>query len=188
MANIIEIADKFPLSHKMVKVGKIPVEIKTYLDVDAFATAANTIANSCFDGETGEYRPEYYEIAKRYVVLQYLTDIELDDVSVEEVFKIAQNDWYYDIEKACAVLIYLIEDAAAKIIEYRRKTAFDNLCDNVSAILKQDNEQNLADIKEVLTKLDKVDKEAFVEAVVDNNIAKNRGGEDDGEKSEGATE
>lgn len=190
MANIIEITDKSPLANKTIKVSKIPVEIKTYLDVDAFVSAANTIANSCFDDDTDEYRPEYYDIAKRYVLLKYLTDIDFGDMGVGEIFKVTQSDWYYEIEKACAILAYEIEDAANKIIAYRlstRKTAFDNLCDNLSATLKQDNSQNLADIKAVLDGLSKVDKRAFAEAVVENNLAKKDGG-DNGEKSEGATE
>lgn len=189
MANIIDFTDKYPLAHKTIKIGKIPVGIKTYLDVDTFATMANTLANSCFDKDTNVYRPEYYDIAKRYVVLKYLTDIDFGDMGVGEIFKVAQSDWYYEIEKACAVLAYEVESAADKIIAYRlsnRKTAFDNLCDNLSAIFKQDNTKNLADIKEVLNKLDGIDKNAFVKAVVENNLAKNRG-EDNGEKLKGAT-
>ena len=190
MAKIIEITDKSPLGNKTIKVNKIPVEIKTYLDVDTFVTMANTLANSCFDDETDEYRPEYYDIATRYVVLKYLTDIDFGDVNVGEIFKVAQSDWYYEIEKACETLAYEVEDAADKIIAYRlstRKTAFDNLCDSLSAILKQDNAQNLADIKEILDGINKVDTKKFVQAAVDNNLAKKDGG-DNGEKSEGATE
>ena len=172
MANIIEITDKSPLAHKTIKVNRIPVEIKTYLDVDTFATMANTLANSCFDKDTNEYRPEYYDIAKRYVVLKYLTDIDFGDMGIRDIFKVAQSNWYYEIEKACATIAYEVEDAADKIIAYRlsnRKTAFDNLCDSLSAILSQDNTQNLADIKEVLDGLSKVDKKEFVEAIVERN-------------------
>ena len=187
MAKIIEITDKSPLVNRTIRVGKTPVEIKTYVDVDTFVSAVHTIADTCF--VDGEYRPEYYEIAKRYALLKYMTDIDLGDISVEEIFKVTQNEWYYTIEKECATYtsFYEITQAAKELINHNCKTAFDNLCDNLSATLKQDNSQNLADIKAVLDGLSKVDKRAFAEAVVENNLAK-KDGEDNGEKSEGATE
>lgn len=171
MANIIEITDKNPLKNTIIKIGKVPVKVKTYLDVDTFVNAAHTIADVLFTDEG--YRPEYYIIAKRYAVLKYLTDIELGDMGIEEVFKVTQNGWYESIERVCEALIYEVETAAKGIIDYRlasQKTSFDVMCDKASAILGQDMTQNLADIKAVIEGLDKVDEKKFVKAVIDNNI------------------
>lgn len=177
MSNLIKITDKSPLIHTTKKINGEKVTIKTYLSAEEYFEAIRTIAETCFD-DNDEYKPEYLELAWRYVVLKYFTDIEFGDMSVEEVFKVTQSDWYAEIVEVCDKYSYWfdVKNAAKELIDYRistRKTAFDNLCDNVSAILEQDNAQNLDDIKEVLDKLDKVDKKSFVKAVVENNIEKN---------------
>jgi hypothetical protein len=66
------------------------------------------------------------------------------------------------------------------------KTSFDKLCSDISANIAVDNTQNLADIKEVLDGLNKVNEKDFVKAITENVIEKT-GGEPNGEKSEGAT-
>jgi hypothetical protein len=60
------------------------------------------------------------------------------------------------------------------------------LCSDLSALIKSDNTQNLADIKAVLDELNKVNEKDFVKAITENVIEKT-GGEPNGEKSEGAT-
>jgi hypothetical protein len=66
------------------------------------------------------------------------------------------------------------------------KTSFDKLCSDISANIAVDNTQNLADIKEVIDGLNKVNEKDFVKAITENVIEKT-GGEPNGEKSEGAT-
>ena len=180
MTNLVNLTDKFPLTNKTIKVGKIPVEIKCYLSTDEFFNAVHTVADNCFveDEKTHEiiFRPEYRDIAWRYMVLKFFTDIDISAASVDEVFKVTQSDWYIEIERVCAEnSIYSeIGKAADAVISAQRKSAFDKLCDNLSAILKTDLTGNLADVKDVLDKLENVDKEAFVKAVVDQNIEKNK--------------
>jgi hypothetical protein len=108
-----------------------------------------------------------------------MTNIELGDNDVAEIFKITQsNNWYAQIEAEVVKLPVWgeVETAIDNQITYllSKQTAFDKLCADLSAIIKTDNTQNLADIKEVLEKLDKVDKQEFVEAVVEKNVKKKK--------------
>lgn len=127
-----------------------------------------------------EYRAENREIARRYCIIKYMTDIKLGNTNVTEVFKATQcGNWYSQIEAEVTKLpIWAeVETAIDNQIAYligTRQTAFDKLCTDVSAIIKTDNTQNLADVKEVLEKLDKVDKQEFVEAVVEQSVKKTK--------------
>lgn len=53
-----------------------------------------------------------------------------------------------------------------------RQTTFDKLCADLSAMLSVDTKADLADVKEVLKDLTKVDKDEFVDAVIKKNTKK----------------
>ena len=189
MSNLINIMDKSPLKHTVKKIGGEKVIIKTYLDMADFFKAVHIVADNCFvvDEESGEtiYKPEFYEVSWRYAVLKYFTDIDVDDISLAEVFKMTQANWYKEVEAALIdnLIYYEVNKAAEKVISYRlsaQKSSFDKLCDNISAFLESNSSDNLADVKEVLAGLEKIDKQAFVDAVVERNLAQNKGGERNG--------
>lgn len=179
MSKLIDVSGKnFALKNTTKRINGVPVEIKAYLDVDTFGSIVQTVAQSSF--VDGEYHAENREIARRYVILKYFTDIEIDeDTDVAEIFKTTQGNWYSQIESDVVKLPMWgeVETAIDKQIDYiiaTRQTAFDKLCADLSAIIKTDNTQNLADVKEVLEKLDKVDKQEFVEAVVEQSVKKTK--------------
>lgn len=176
---LIDVVGKnFVLKNTTKRINGVPVAIKTYLDVDTFGSIVQTVAQSSFTD--GEYHAENREIARRYCIIKYMTDIELGDNDVAEIFKITQGgNWYAQIEADVVKLSVWgeVETAIDKQIDYiiaTKQTAFDKLCADLSAIIKTDNTQNLADIKEVLEKLDKVDKQEFVDAVVEKNVKKKK--------------
>ena len=165
MAKINEIATS--QADETIKINKQKVTVYTSITTNDFVTAVHTIADSCF--VDGEYRPEYKEIAKRYAVLKYLTDIDLGDTEVSEVFELTQADWYLEIENACAkyAAYYDIQKAADEVIEYRirtRQTKFDDLCD----VLKEfaDKVTDMKSLEEIADKLKNLDDKAVVEAIV----------------------
>lgn len=172
------IGKNFALKNTTKRINGVPVEIKAYLDVDTFASIVQTVAQSSF--VDGEYHAENREIARRYAIIKYMTDIELEDADVAEIFKTTQGgNWCSQIEAEVVKLPLWgeVESAIDKQIDYiiaTRQTTFDKLCADLSAIIKTDNTQNLADVKEVLEKLDKVDKQEFVEAVVEQNVKKTK--------------
>ena len=190
MSKLIDVIGKnFALKNTTKRINGVPVEIKAYLDVDTFGSIVQTVAQSSFTD--GEYHAENREIARRYCIIKYMTDIELEDTDVAEIFKTTQgSNWYAQIEADVVKLPVWgeVETAIDNQIAYllSKQTAFDNLCADLSAIIKTDNTQNLADIKEVLDGLSKVNERDFVKAVTENVIEKT-GGEPNGEKSEGAT-
>ena len=171
------IGKNFALKNTTKRINGVPVEIKTYLDADTFASIVQTVAQSSFTD--GEYHAENREIARRYSIIKYMTDIELGDTDVAEIFKTTQgNNWYSQIEAEVVKLPLWgeVESAIDKQIDYiiaTRQTTFDKLCADLSAMLSTDTKADLADAKEVLDKLNKVDKEKFVDAVIEQNSKKN---------------
>lgn len=179
MSKLIDVIGKnFALKNTTKRINGVPVEIKAYLDVDTFASIVQTVAQASF--VDGEYHAENREIARRYSIIKYMTDIELEDANVAEIFKTTQGgNWYSQIEADVVKLPVWgeVETAIDKQIDYiiaTRQTAFDKLCADLSVIIKTDNTQNFADVKEVLEKLDKVDKREFVEAVVEQSVKKTK--------------
>ena len=180
MSKLTEVIGKnFAHKNTTKRINGAPVTIKTYLDVDTFGSIVQTVAQSSFTD--GEYHAENREIARRYCIIKYMTDIELDDTDVAEIFKTTQggNNWYGAIESEVAKLPVWgeVETAIDKQIDYiiaTRQTAFDKLCADLSVIINTDNTQNLADVKEVLEKLSEVDEKKFVEAAVDNAVKKTK--------------
>ena len=171
------IGKNFAPKNTTKRINGVPVEIKAYLDVDTFGSIVQTVAQSSFTD--GEYHAENREIARRYCIIKYMTDIELEDTDVSEIFKTTQGgNWYSQIEADVVKLPVWgeVETAIDNQIAYllSKQTAFDKLCADLSAIVKTDNTQNLADVKEVLEKLDKVDKQEFVEAVVEQSVKKTK--------------
>ena len=170
------IGKNFALRSLSKRINGVPVTIKTYVDVDTFASIVQTVAQSSFTD--GEYHAENREIARRYCIIKYMTDIELEDTDVSEIFKTTQGGaWYGDIEREVVKLPAWgeVETAIDKQIDYAlatRPTAFDKVCADLSAILSVDTKADLADVKEVLKDLTKVDKEEFVDAVIKKNTKK----------------
>lgn len=165
MAKINEIA--ISQADEVIKINKQKVAIYASITTNDFATAVRTIADSCF--VDGDYRPEFKEVAKRYVVLKYFTDIDLGETAVDEIFELSQADWYLDIETAVANHgTYLeVQKAADELIEYRirtRQTKFDDLCD----VLKQfaDKVADMKSLEEIADRLKNLDDKAVVKAVV----------------------
>lgn len=177
---IMDIAGKnYNLKTTTKKINGATIEIKNYINVDMFANMVNTIARTLFN-DNGEFCAWNREIAKRFVILKYMTDIEVSELEINKIFKLTQSgNWYNDIERMVTELPLWgeIEDAVDKQIDYiiaTRPTSFDKLCSDISANIAVDNTQNLADVKEVLEKLDKVDKHEFVEAVVEQSVKKTK--------------
>jgi hypothetical protein len=190
MANIATVMGKNSTLRNTTKnINGTKVEIKGYLDVNTMANIVQTVAQTCF--QNGEFHAENREIARRFAILKYLTDIEVKEEEISEVFKYTQiGNWFAQIEGDVTRLPLWaeVESAIDKQIDFMfltHKTSFDKLCSDISANIAVDNTQNLADIKEVLDKLDRVDKKAFVDEVVKSNI---KGGETNGKKSKGATD
>lgn len=160
------------------RVNGIPVVIKTYFDVDTIASIVQVVAQTSFQDDG--YHAENREIATRFAILKYLTDVEVDDADINDIFVQTQvGNWYAQIETEITKLSLwgVVDSAIDKQIDYliaTRQTAFDKLCADLSAILSVDTKADLADVKEVLEKLDKVDKQEFVEAVVEQSVKKTK--------------
>lgn len=179
MSTITDVMGKnFTLRNTTKNINGAKVEIKGYLDVNTMANIVQTVAQTCF--QNGEFHAENREIARRFAILKYLTDIEVKEEEISEVFKCTQaGNWFSQIENDVTRLPLWseVESAIDKQIDFMfltHKTSFDKLCADLSAIINTDNTQNLADIKEVLEKLDKVDKKAFVEAATESAVKKTK--------------
>lgn len=170
MANIVELTDRFPVNNKTIKAGKTTIEIKGYVPADTYAEIVNTIVNSSFD-ESSKYRPEYREIAKRYVVIKHMTDLELGDMNAAELFKVSQGGtWYGIIETEINKLpIWAeLEQAIDEAINYKlltRKTSFDACCDTITSFATKMGDT--VALEEIAKKLSKLDDKTIVETILD---------------------
>lgn len=179
--NKIKFADvigkNFALENKTIKINGMEVEIKTYLDADAYAAAVQTIADTCFQDDS--YRPEYRELARRYVILKYFTNIEISDDMVKEIFKMSQSGtWFEKIERATTSLSVWteIEIASNELIDYKirsRKTSFDELCDSLKAITSEmaanTNGIDMDVIKEIADRLNGLSDKEIIRTIVDGH-------------------
>ena len=194
MANLIDIMGKnFGLKNNVKRINGVNVEIKGYLDVETFANIVSTVAKTCFIDN--EYRAENREIARRFVILKYMTDVEVDEENINEIFKTTQGGtWYGDIEREVIKLPIWgeVEQAIDKEIDYlamSRETGFDKLCADLSRALGSFTSDNLNDVKDMLDKLSTVNKEEFVEVATKKAARKTKAGEKNGsKKSKGTTE
>lgn len=178
MAKFIDvISNDSSLTNISKKINGTKVEIKSYMSVDAFVEIINVIVDGCFN-ENGDYCPEFREIIRRYVILDYFTNIDVKNITLEEVFKDSQGgNWFEEIERIVTNLRIWseIENAVDKKIEYRlmpTESAFDCMCNKVVSFLESiptdtDTKQTLEEVGKVLDKLDTVDKTAFIDAVID---------------------
>lgn len=169
MANIVELTDRFPVNNKTIKAGKTVIEIKGYVPADTYAEIVNTIANSSFD-ESGKYRPEYREIAKRYVVIKHMTSIELGSMNAAELFKVSQGGTWYELV-SCEVdklpVWAELEKAIDEAINYMlltRKTAFDDLCETLKDFA--DKMGDTKSLEEIAKRIENLDDKKVVEAIV----------------------
>ena len=179
MPNILEFIDKEPLRNSVIKINKIPVEVKAFISANDFVNAVHLIADSAF-GENGEYRPDLKTITERYVLIRYFTDIDLGDMSIDEVFKVSQNKWYNDLcERVYIDTNYvLVLETASKIVQNKldkAETSVDKFVSKISNSLFEDSEIDLNQIKNILDGLKCVDKESFVDAVINRRtkVSKN---------------
>ena len=177
MSKLIDVIGKnFALKNTSKRINGVPVEIKTYIDAETFKSIVQTVVISCFEGD--EYKAENREIVRRFVIIKYLTDIEVEDDECSEIFKMSQGgNWFAQIESEVVKLPVWaeIETAIDKQIDFvimSRPTKFDKVCGDLSAILTMDAKADLADVKQILDGLNKVNERDFVKAVVDNSIEK----------------
>lgn len=179
MANITEIMSKYGEPKSINRnISGVKVEIKGYLDVNTMANIVQTVAQTCF--QNGEFHAENREIARRFAILKYLTDIEVKEEEINEVFKYTQiGNWFAQIENDVTRLPLWseVESAIDKQIDFMfltHKTSFDKLCSDISANIAVDNTQNLADIKEILNMASELDAKKLVEAVVEQSAKKTK--------------
>lgn len=158
------------------KISGNKIEIKSRVDVDTFANIVDIISASCF--KDGSYRAWNREIAKRFVILKYMTNIEVTEEEINYIFEATQvGDWYASIENEVVKLpvwseVEIAIDNQISYILSGQKTSFDILCDTLSNMASQDLDDRLVDVKEILDKINKVDKEGFVNATI--NQIKNK--------------
>lgn len=176
--NLIDVIGKnFALKNETVKINGTEVKIQTYLDADTYVAAVQTIADTCFQDDT--YRPEYRELARKYVILKYFTNIEISDDMVKEIFKMSQSGtWFTKIERAVTSLpVWIeIEIASNELIDYKirsRKTSFDELCDSLKALTAEiaanTNSIDMDVIKNFTDRLNGISNKEIVRTIVDEH-------------------
>lgn len=176
--NLIDVTGRnFALKNKTVKINGTEVKIQTYLDADTYIAAVQTIADTCFQDDI--YRPEYRELARKYVILKYFTNIEISNDMVKEIFKMSQSgEWFAKIERAVTSLPVWteVEVATNELIDYKirsLKTSFDELCDSLKALMAEmasnTNGIDMEIIKNLTDRLNGISNKEIVRTIVDEH-------------------
>lgn len=171
MAKLTEIIKNDKTTDIVIKVNKVPVTIKTRLSSEDFVSCAKTIVENCT--VEGVFHPEFKEITKRNAYLIYFTDIDISGYTADDIFLLTQSSWFEEIFKIITntPVYYDIERTVDDLFN-NRKTSFDKLCDTVSEAVSSGNEINFDEMKNLLNQLNKVDKKAFVNAVINKKRKK----------------
>lgn len=153
-----------------VRLNGNKVEIKSILSAENFVEAAYNMSQLCFDKDNN-FRAEYREIARRYIMIKYFTDIDIEGLTIEEVFISTQKGtWFKEIENAVTRLPLWseVEIAVDKNIEYKistLKTSFDDLCE----VLKISVEKmtDTADLGKIAERIKNLDDKTIIKTIVE---------------------
>ena len=164
MANIIDFK-KANKTH-IEKIDKIYVKINSCLSVQDYTDAINEIVSSCFTNE--KFTPEYRTLGERYVVLNFFTDIDVSDVSLDDLFEITQSSWYDKIlDIVTTIPVYSeITKAVDEIIKYRQNDMYQ-LSHAIEIAANADIEGTLREVNNTLDKAKDFDSQKYVDAAIE---------------------
>ncbi len=175
--NLSKILDERILNIKTIKANKTFIDVKTAITTDEFVAFVNTVTDLSFD-ESGEYNGAFERIAIRYAVVKFLTNVEIEDMSVNNVFDCTFRKWFTNVMNAVESTSYWDEligavhdniDRRTEISIRSRRTSFDNLCDALSGIIADFSEYNSSEtintLKNIAEKFNTADNTELVNAV-----------------------
>lgn len=172
-----EILDTKIANTKTIKANKTFITVKTAITTDEFIAFVNTVADLTFD-ENGMYNGAFERIATRYAVVKFLTNIDIEDKTVNNVFDCTFQKWFANVMNIVESTAYWDElmSAVYDNINYKigisahdRKTSFDNLCDTLADIITDFSEHNSSEtidaLKRISEKLNIAENKDLVEAI-----------------------
>ena len=166
---------KTQLGTKEIKLDKkTVVKVRNYLAYEEYLSAVQSIVKSMTEVKDGEfeYNPAIRPMVEAYVVFKYFTDIEIEDVSLLEAFKLSQTDWYATIFEEVAILPVWAEIAKAVDAEIAYRTDGLVRISNIIGNLTGENlEANIAKVGELIDKSNEFDPKKYVQAAVDKVVA-----------------
>lgn len=165
-----EIINKETNNKRTVKVNGKKVVVTTSLRANELANFVNLVTSVAFTD--GVYNAVYEQMAYRYAIIKYFTDIEVGD-SVTELYDYTEQAWYDSVinaigEDTLRQLNYILD----KQIDYkiRTETAFDRLCDEAKDLLNDFADRvsvdNLDAVKTLANKLESMDTKDIVKTIV----------------------
>ena len=133
------------VNQKTEENGIVDMQVKKMIGYSDFVSAVNSIANGCFNEETGEVLYEVVDFIERAEVIERYTDYQLPD-DIDEAFDVIYGTNVY--EQACGVinegqLIRLFAAAEAKMeaMEKRANAELTSGIQNAVAKFEQLSEQ-----------------------------------------------
>lgn len=79
----------------VVEFGGVEIEVKNTVDVFRFAAMVDFAVSVCFDGETGEFLPEFKDYGIRSMILTGYTNIEMPE-SMSEQYELLYGSTLFD--------------------------------------------------------------------------------------------
>lgn len=178
-----ELLDKEISTIETFKINKHVVEVKTAITTDEFVAFVELATSLSYD-KNDEYNAAFERIALRYAVVKYLTNIDIEDMTVNDVFDATLQMWYDGVMRIVEGTSYWYEllSATKENIMHKntiRTTAFDNLCGTLADAIERFAEDNtnaetIEKLSAIANKLNKVDSGEVARAIIADANEKNK--------------
>ncbi len=175
--NLNQILDTRITNTKKIKANKTFVEVRTAVTTDEFVAFVNTVTELSFD-KSGMYNGAFERIAVRYAVVKFLTNIDVTDMTVNNVFDCTFQSWFKAVMNAVESTSYwddlmgaVCDNIACKTESMlrSRKTSYDKLFDTlseaVSDFAKTNSSESIETLKEIAERLNAADNPTLIGAI-----------------------
>lgn len=175
MININTLIDEKYDNNKILKINERSVKIKRTLTAVEFMAFVNLVVNSSFDSDE-KYHASYKEIALRYAIVNYFTDIDISELSANEIYDITNQYWYSDVSAYVQKLncYNKLVKAINEDIDYKIKTdrtSFDDFIVFIKNIIEKITEQidntDMDSIKSLAESLSNINEVRLARALAD---------------------
>lgn len=184
MIKFNEISTK-EIKSNVIKIKRNKVNIKETISLEKFAQFATSVANACFEKNEDEsitFRPYYKDVVFNYSIVDYFTDIELEDVSVNDFWDFSiSSDMESIVSKVSPEIISELNTAIDTLIEFEceklinsKQSGFDKLVSTINEwATNHGNDFEGVDIKGFINKFSTInddDKKDVIKDLVKSSV------------------
>lgn len=170
--NIQEVLDEQINNTQIVKINKKEVKVAVVVSAETFMEFVDVVVGSSFDDE-GNYKGAYQEIATRYAIVKYLTNINVDEMSANDVYDLSNQKWFGKIMAVIKNTDYWSSLNYAISEELSNNTPFNTLCKTLTKAVNDfsngTTQEAIDALSDIASKINVADNKELVEAIVQHS-------------------